>query len=100
MPLRDVSIPYRGYWSTPFCKWQEGLARLNSFELGAKCAARFLADRDIPATTFDSLVLGATIPQRRSFYGAPWVAGMLGAGDIGGATVSQACATSVPTFEA
>jgi acetyl-CoA acetyltransferase len=35
-----------------------------------------------------------TVPAQGSFYGAPWLAGMIGAEGISGPTISQACATS------
>jgi acetyl-CoA acetyltransferase len=36
-----------------------------------------------------------TTPQQSSFYGLPWLTGMLGAMHVGGPTISQACATGV-----
>jgi acetyl-CoA acetyltransferase family protein len=88
-------IPYRAYWSSPFCRWQGSLANTNSLELVATAAAGLLADRGIASEQLDSLVLGVTVPQHHSFYGAPWVAGMMGAAGLTGPSVSQACATSV-----
>jgi acetyl-CoA acetyltransferase len=35
-----------------------------------------------------------TVPAPNSFYGAPWLAGLIGADGITGPTISQACATS------
>lgn len=94
MGLDRSFIPYGGYYSTPFCRWQGALSRLNSLELAADCTGRFLADRGVAPTTLDGLVLGITVPQRGFFYGAPWVAGLIGAQHLGGQMVSQACATS------
>ncbi len=45
-------------------------------------------------------MLGITVQQAYSFYGAPWLAAMLGAPDITGPTVSQACATSARALAA
>jgi len=90
-----AEIPYGAYWSTPFAKWQGSLSRLHSLKLAAHVAAFELDKRDIPASVFDYGVLGVTTPQKHAFYGLPWVMGMLGAGTVGGPTVSQACATSV-----
>ncbi|MEE9246723.1 MAG: thiolase family protein, partial [Gemmatimonadota bacterium] len=42
----------------------------------------------------DGLFLGSTVPQRSSFYGAPWMAGLIGAPTVTGPTISQGCATS------
>lgn len=87
-------IPYGGYWSTPFAKWQGSLSHLNSVEFAARVAADELARRKIPADGFDMAVLGITIPQRQSFFGAPWMTAMMGADRVAGPTVTQACATS------
>jgi acetyl-CoA acetyltransferase len=35
------------------------------------------------------------VPQKFSFYGLPWLAGLAGVGQIGGPTLMQACATGV-----
>jgi acetyl-CoA acetyltransferase family protein len=94
MALEKAFIPYGAYWSSPFCRWQGSLAHLNSVKLAADVARRFLGDRGIPAESLDGLILGITVPQRHSFYGAPWVAGMIGAPGISGQTIGQACATS------
>ncbi len=94
MAFEKTFIPYGAAWSSPFCRWQGSLGHLHSMELAARTTRRFLADREIPATAFDGLILGITVHQRRSFYGAPWLAGMIGADGAGGPTISQACATS------
>lgn len=95
MPLERAFIPCGAFWSSPFCRWQGSLGHLHAIELAAKTAARALADRKIDPAGFDGLVLGTTVPQKQSFYGAPWLAGMIGAPGITGPTVSQACATGV-----
>jgi acetyl-CoA acetyltransferase len=89
----NVEIPYRGYWSTPFAKWQGPFAGLHSIRFAAEVARRELADRDIEVATFDHAVLGMTIPQWRGFWGAPWMMSMLGAPSITGPTIAQACQT-------
>jgi acetyl-CoA acetyltransferase len=53
-----------------------------------------MGERDLPPDAFTALHLGNTVPAPNSFYGAPWLAGMLGAEGISGPTVNQACATS------
>jgi acetyl-CoA acetyltransferase family protein len=92
MPYQ-AEIPYGCYWSTPFARWQGALAHLNSLELAAQVARRELARRAIPAQALDHGVLGFSVPQKHSFYGLPWVAGMAGLGHLGGPTLMQACAT-------
>lgn len=90
----NAYIPYGAYWSTPFVKWQGAFAELHALRFAAWTAARALAKRGIDPAGFDFGVLGMTVPQRGSFYGLPWLAGELGAPQIGGPTISQACATS------
>lgn len=98
MKLDDAFIPYGAYWSSPFCRWQGTLAEEHSLSLAAACARRFLEDRKLDALALDGLALGVTVPQRQGFYGAPWVAALMGAAHLDGPTLSQACATSVATL--
>lgn len=94
MPYR-AEIPYRCYWSTPFARWQGSLRDLHSIRLAAHVTKRQLERLDIGPDLFDLVVLGLTIPQKGSFYGAPWYGGLVGADKAGGPTLSQACATGV-----
>ena len=90
-----AEIPYGCYWSTPFARWQGAFANLNAVEFAAQVVRRELARRDLPAKAFDHGVLGLSVPQKYSFYGLPWLAGLAGVGHIGGPTLMQACATGV-----
>ncbi len=94
MQFKNAYIPYGGYWSTPFCRWQGSFGHLHAIRFAADVAVRALADRQISAEVFDGLFLGLTVPQQHSFYGAPWAAGLIGAPGITGPILSQACATS------
>ncbi len=94
MSLENSYIPYGGYWSTPFVKWQGNFANLHPLKFAAQVTQRALEERNLSPETFTSLYLGMTVPAKHSFYGAPWLAGMIGAGDITGPMFSQACATS------
>ncbi len=94
MQYRNAYIPYGGYWSTPFCKWQGSFANLHPMKFAAKVARDALATRQLSAKNFDALHLGTTVPSKSSFYGAPWMASMIGAENITGPTIGQACATS------
>jgi len=87
-------IPYGAYWCSPFARWQGSLGHLPSVEFAAHVTRESLASRGIGTEVFDSGVLGMTVPQQFSFYGLPWLAGMVGADHIGGPTIGQACATS------
>ncbi len=87
-------IPYRGYYSTPFSRWQMTLANDHALILGATTAARWLSERRIDPASFDYLHLGFSVHQKQAFYGAPWIAGLIGAPGIPGCNVSQACSTA------
>ena len=94
MALSRAFIPYRAYWSSPFCRWQGALANEHSLSLAAQTATSVLKERGIAPADLDGVTLGMSVPQRGSFYGAPWLSGLFGADRITGPTVSQACATS------
>ncbi len=93
-----AEIPYGAYWSTPFARWQGSFANLHSLEFAAHVARQELARRKIDPKTMDYGVLGFSVPQNHSFFGTPWLMGMIGAGQAGGPTLMQACATGVRTL--
>ena len=92
--LTKAFIPYKGYYSTPFVKWQGSLANENSIVLGAATAKRWIAEKKWDSQLFDYLYLGITIGQKHIFYGSTWAAGMMGIGHVPGVTLGQACTTS------
>jgi acetyl-CoA acetyltransferase family protein len=94
MKFQNAFIPYGSYWSTPFVKWQGNFANLHPIAFAAEVTKRALADRELAPSSFDTLFLGTTVPSQGSFYGGPWLAGMIGAEDITGPNFAQACATS------
>src|SRR5205085_12408452 len=91
----SCEIPYGIYWSTPFARWQGAFATLHSLEFAAYTLKRELERRNIAGESIDHGVLGFTVPQKSSFYGMPWVAGLVGMPHVGGPSVMQACATGV-----
>lgn len=99
MTERQAYIPYGGYWSTPFARWQGTFQHLHSLEFAAHVGKAALAHRGVPAEALDFGVLGTTVPQSRWFFGLPWVTGMMGAPRVGGPTVNQACATGARILE-
>ena len=94
MRFEKAFIPYGAYWSTPFCRWQGSLGHLHAIKFAGQLAVQALSDRKIDPAVLDGLFLGWTVPQQYSFYGAPWIAGLIGAPGITGPNISQACATS------
>jgi acetyl-CoA acyltransferase len=93
-----AEIPYGAYWSTPFARWQGSFSNLHSIEFAAHVARRELERRRVDPKAFDFGVLGLSVPQKHSFYGLPWLAGLIGAEGVGGPTLMQACATGVRTL--
>ncbi|RAW07043.1 acetyl-CoA acetyltransferase [Halomonas elongata] len=92
--FKNAYIPYGGYYSSPFCKWMGSLANVNSIELGAATSKRWFASRDIDPAIIDYLYLGVSVGQKSIFYGAPWAAALMGAGQAPGQNITQACATA------
>jgi acetyl-CoA acetyltransferase family protein len=97
--MNNAYVPYGTYWSTPFAKWQGSLGHLHSMKLAANVARDTLAAKKFPIEMIDFGILGMTIPQPSSFFGLPWVTGMIGIPDVAGPTVSQACATGARVLQ-
>ena len=94
--LTNAFIPYRGYYSSPFCRWQGKMANDNAIVLGATTANRWMANREIDPPIIDYIYYGITIAQHRMFYSHSWAAAMLvdGKRNVPGLMVNQACTTS------
>jgi len=94
--LTKAFIPYRGYYSSPFCRWQGKMANDNAIVLGSTTANRWMANREIDPTVIDYLYYGITVAQHRMFYSHSWAAAMLvdGKRNVPGLMVNQACTTS------
>jgi acetyl-CoA acetyltransferase family protein len=94
MRFENAYVPYGVYWSSPFVRWQGSFASLHPVHFAAEVARRALADRGLEPSEIDSLHAGTTVPSKHVFYGAPWLAGLIGAESATGPTINQACATS------
>jgi acetyl-CoA acetyltransferase len=92
--LKNAFIPYQGYFSSPFCRWQGSMANENAITLGADTSRQWFAEKQIDPILFDYLILGVTVGQPKLFYGGPWASALIGAENIPGLLVSQACSTS------
>ncbi len=100
MRHRDAAIPLGAAWSSPFVRWQGSLADVNSIDLAAQVTRDALQRAGIEPSRLDSIVLGITVPQKESFFGGPTLAAKIGAPDITGPMISQACATSAMCVQA
>ncbi|OPY59119.1 MAG: Acetyl-CoA acetyltransferase [Syntrophorhabdaceae bacterium PtaU1.Bin034] len=90
-------IPYGGYYSSPFSRWQGSMQYDNAIELGAKTARRwFLEKRKIEPTVVDYLFLGTTVAQNHWFVAHNWASAILTDDQkfVPGLFVNQACSTS------
>jgi acetyl-CoA acetyltransferase len=99
MAFKKTYIPYGGYWSTPFSAWQGNFQNLHAIKFAAEIGNRFFENKKISPKEFDELFFGITIPQLSSFYGTPWLAGLIGADHITGPMIGQACATGARGVE-
>jgi len=98
MKLDNVAVPLGRAWTSPFCRWQGALSEVSSIDLAVDVTARAL--QGFPISDLTYLVLGSTVPQRTSFYGATMVAPRLGLDAVTGPTIAQACATSAAVVQA
>lgn len=94
--LTKAFIPYGGYYSTPFSRWQGTMANENSIVLGAKTARNWMLSRDYDPTILEYLYYGTTIAQHHMFYSHTWASGILvdNASPLPALMVNQACTTS------
>ena len=70
---KKVYIPYGGYYSSPFSRWQGSLQYDNAINLGANTARRwFLDKKKIDPTVIDYLFFGSTVAQKHWFVAHNW----------------------------
>ena len=94
--LTKAYIPFGGYYSTPFTRWQGSLANEHSIVLGANTSKRFFEAKQWDPQMLDYVLVGSTVYQKQWFYSGPWASAMMGATGAPGVLISQACST--PTF--
>jgi len=87
-------IPYGGYYSSPFSRWQGSFQHENSIVLGAETAKRWCASKNIDPKTFQYIYLGKSVGMPFTFYSGPYAAALLGADRTTACHVPQACSTS------
>jgi acetyl-CoA acetyltransferase family protein len=87
-------IPYRGYFSSPFSKWQGSLQAEHPVELVAATAKNWLAEKSVDPAIFDYLFLGMSVAHKHNFFAATWAAALLGNPNMSALLVAQACTTS------
>jgi len=100
MKFERAFIPAGLCWSSPFARWQGPLAEMPALDLAADVTRRALQQRGLSPEVLSQVVVGWTVPQEGGFYGAPTLAGHIGAPGITAPMISQACATSVACIQA
>ncbi len=92
--LSKAFIPYGGYYSSPFARWQGSMATAHTIKLSSATSQKWFAQKGWDPINIDYVFLGMTIGQPQWFYGSPWAAALLGAENSPGMLISQACSTS------
>ncbi len=94
--LTKAFIPYKGYYSSPFSRWQGTMANENAIVLGATTARKWLLASNFDPKIFDYMYYGTTIAQLHMFYSHTWAAAMLvdNEKELSALMVNQACTTS------
>ncbi|MCF8034023.1 MAG: thiolase family protein [Desulfarculaceae bacterium] len=96
--FKNVYIPHKGYWSSPFSRWQMSFQNEHPIKLAASTAKKCLELRQIDPAELDGCTFGMTIGMPSWFYANPWFCALMGNDKISGPTVSQACATSATSL--
>jgi acetyl-CoA acetyltransferase family protein len=93
--FKNAFIPYKGYYTTPFVKWQGSLASAHPVKLGGATCKRWLAERrpEWDPMEIDYVNFGQTVAMKHAFWNGSWVAALLGAERTVGVWISQACST-------
>ncbi|MCD4717507.1 MAG: thiolase family protein [Desulfobacterales bacterium] len=94
--LTKAFIPYKGYYSSPFSRWQGTMANENAIVLGANTARNWMLASKLDPTIIDYMYYGITISQLHMFYSHTWAAAMLvdNEKELPALMINQACTTS------
>ncbi|MBP1920441.1 thiolase family protein [Youngiibacter multivorans] len=100
MAYTKAYIPYGGYYSTPFVRWNGSLKSENPIVLSAETAKRWFADKKLDPTVLDFLYMGSTVVNPLSFYGHAYAAAVIldRKKEIPALSMNQVCATSTTTL--
>lgn len=93
-------IPYGGYYSSPFIRWNGSLKSENPVVLGAATARRWFVEKKIDPTVLDFLYFGQTITSQKTFFGHAYSAAVIldRVKDIPALGLNQVCTTSVTSL--
>jgi len=99
MRFDKAYIPVGLAWTSPFARWQGSFAEISAIDLAVEVTSQALASTPLDRDDVTDLTFGITIPQPSIFYGAPTVAARIGAPNVTGPMIAQACATSVASLQ-
>lgn len=96
----NVYIPYGGYYSSPFIRWNGALKSENPVVLGAATARRWVVEKDIPYQEFDFMYYGQTVYSQKTFFGHAYAAAVVmnREKEIPAIGLNQVCTTSVTSL--
>jgi len=89
--FKNAYIPYKGYYSSPFVRWQGNLSTAHPVRLAGETAKRWIAERHPgwDPMKIDYVFMGTTVAMKHAFWNGPWVAALLGAERTVGGRVAQ-----------
>lgn len=70
-------IPYKGYYSTPFSRWQGSMQYDNAVALRAGTARRWFLGKKIDPAVLDYMYFGSTVAQKHWFVSHNYAASIL-----------------------
>lgn len=93
--FKNAYIPYKGYYSSPFVRWQGSLSTAHPVRLAGATIKRWIAERKPgwDPMKVDYVNMGNTVAMKHAFWNGSWVAALLGAERTVGVWLSQACST-------
>ncbi len=92
--LSKAFIPYRGYYSSPFVRWQGAFANDNAIVLGADTSKKWFKHKQWNPTIIDYFIYGMSVHQKHGFWANTWAPALMGAELTTGMTIHQACTTA------
>jgi|SRR3989339_18346 len=98
----NAYIPYGGYYSTPFSRWQGSLQNENPIELGGKTARNwFLQKKKIDPAILDYCYFGITMLHKNLFWAHTWSTSLLTDDKkfLPSLMIHQACSTSTTILQ-
>jgi len=92
--LSKAFIPYKGYYSSPFVRWQGAFANDNAIVLSADTSKKWFQYKNFDPNIIDFFIYGTSVHQKHGFWANTWAPALMGAEHITGTTIYQACTTS------